>query len=99
VVAAVFWTTAMIRALGSPPIAPSASIRNVAVPTVTRRPVNRVGTDGYGPCARACTMSLISASDRPSADSTWGGAVLTLTVPRLRAVTKSASPGWSSCPW
>src|SRR6266511_3154612 len=41
-----FWTIATMRALGSPPTIPSASIRNVLLPTVTRRPLNRPGTVG-----------------------------------------------------
>ena len=82
-----------MRALGSPPTIPSASIRNVVLPTVTRRPLNRPGTVGYGLFVRAWTMSLISASDRPSAESTGAGAVLMLTVPRLRAVSEVGEGG------
>ncbi len=87
-----------MRALGSPPTIPSASIRNVVLPTVIRRPLNRPGTVGYGLFVRAWTILLISASDRPSAESTGADAVLMLTVPRLRAVSTSARAGLSSWP-
>src|SRR4030095_13398501 len=83
--------TATIWLRLTPPISPSAWMRKMALPGGSRRPGNRPGTVGYGVRRRVRTTSSTSASDRPTALSTGGGAALRLTALSATPVTSMPS--------
>src|SRR4029077_718657 len=84
-------TTATTRLRTRPATRPSASIRNRLLPTSSPRRPNLPGTLGEGARARVCTTSAIAASERPSALSTSGEALLSFPVFTAAAVTSSPS--------